>query len=87
MGEIVDLLFNEGVAGAEGSAELLLQSVELGRVFAQSAHHFVVIFGGGTLAVLEGVHFGILLTGRGARAVGAPAVRACGVEQLRGKLR
>jgi hypothetical protein len=37
--------------------------------------------------VLEGVHFGILFAGRGARTVGAPAVGAGGVEQLRSKLR
>ncbi len=86
-GQVVDLFFNEGVAGAEGSAELLLQGFELGRVFAQGAHHFVVIFGVGTLAVLEGVHFGILFTGRGARTVGAPAIGAGGVDQLRCKLR
>ena len=86
-GQVVDLLVEEGVAGAEGIAQLLLQSFELGRVFAQGAHHFVVIFGSGTLAVFDAVHFGIVLTGHGARTVGTPGIRAGGVEQLRRKLR
>jgi len=87
VGGLVELLVEEGVAGAEGLTEILLQGFEPGRVFAQGAHHFVVIFVAAALAVFDGVHFGILFTGRGARAVGAPAVGAGGVEQLRSKLR
>jgi hypothetical protein len=86
-GQVVDLLVEEGVARAEGVPQLLLQSVEPGRVFAQREHHGVVIFGCGPLAVLEGVHFRMLLTGRGAWTVRAPGVRAYGVERLRTKLR
>jgi hypothetical protein len=47
----------------------------------------MVILRIGTLAVLEGVHFGMLFTGRAARAVGTPGVGAGGVEQRRRKLR
>jgi len=87
LGQVIDLHVEEGVAGAEGITQLLLQGFELGRVFAQGAHHFVVILGSGTLAVFDAVHIGILFTGRGARAVRAPGIAAGGVEQVRRKLR
>ncbi len=87
VGEIVNLPFNESFARAKGIPKLLLQGFEPCRVFAQGPHHFVVILGVGALAVSNGVHSGMLFSGRAARTGRAPGIRACGVEQLRSKLR
>jgi hypothetical protein len=48
-GQVVDLLLPQGVSGAIGSHEFLLQVVEFLRVFAQGQHHQAMIPGAGTL--------------------------------------
>jgi hypothetical protein len=86
LGQVINLLFPKRVSGTIGGHECLLQVIELFRVFAQRQHGLLVVFGGGVGAVLQGIHFRVLLSGRSARSGGEPGVVALGGEQLGGKL-